>query len=236
MKNYLNLTKDKFYKEKFPVKEVLENSLYYPACEFDGNIVKCFSKEVQSFVYCDYATGEEALLKQINTFKGYSVFASRHINENEITPIGYVSNIPRELITERYNMYKDVQKRPFANWTIYERTDEFDEFHGPKRFSVLYVGGEAVATYQALYWTHKLTSKVLAIIRPGTGYGFNWTDFREQDQALGWVVLNNPNGIPEKILTDTDVEYFKWDRYKFTDKIEHYKRETAPLNIFSKTE
>jgi hypothetical protein len=225
MKNFLNLTKDEFYKEKFPVKEILAESLYYPACEFDGNIVKCFSKEVQSFVYCDYATGEEALLKQIDSFKGYNVFASRHINENEITPNGFASHIPKELITERYNMYSDVKKTPFANWTIYERTDEFDENHGPKRFSILYIGGEAVATYQALYWT----------IRPGTGYGFNWTDFREQNQALGWVVLNNPNGIPEKILTDTDTEHFKWDRYVFTNKIEHYKRETAPLNIFTKT-
>jgi hypothetical protein len=25
----------------------------------------------------------------------------------------------------------------------------------PERFSLLYIGGEGVATYQALYWTHR---------------------------------------------------------------------------------
>jgi hypothetical protein len=47
----------------------------------------------------------------------------------------------------------------------------------PKRFSLLYICGEGVETYQALFGGSRVSPKVLAIIQPGTGFGLNWTDF-----------------------------------------------------------
>jgi hypothetical protein len=41
--------------------------------------------------------------------------------------------------------------------------------HGPARFSLLFVGGEEVATYQALYWGNKVTATTIAIVQLGTG-------------------------------------------------------------------
>ena len=55
-------------------------------------------------------------------------------------------------------------RRPFATWMVFERLPEFGEDHGPKRFSLLYLCADGVATYQALYWTHGVHPRAIAII------------------------------------------------------------------------
>ncbi|MCF8227153.1 MAG: hypothetical protein K9J30_14850 [Bacteroidales bacterium] len=97
--------------------------------------------------------------------------------------------------------------------------------HGPKRFSLLYLGGEGVASYQALYWTNQMKPKALAIIQPGTGFGLNWTDFRDENRDLGWVVRNNPSGEPDIIYYGgygSGYNDFAWNGYSETRIIHHY--------------
>ena len=218
------ITKSQF-EEAVPIKELLENSIYYPASEFDGGVVKHFSKEVQSFIYCDYATGEDELNNVINKFYGYKLLFERNVKESELTPNGWTQIKPPMVNEESYFKYKEFFKKPFCRWSIYEREDDLDDDHGAKRFSVLYIGGEGVATYNALYYSNKTTAKILAIIQPGTGFGFNWTDFRDPDDALGYTVLNNPNGVPDMIVYGgygKDYNDLKWRGYTKTRTIKKY--------------
>ncbi len=39
----------------------------------------------------------------------------------------------------------------FCNWAAYERDKSYDEKHRQNNFSFLSIGGEGIATYQALY-------------------------------------------------------------------------------------
>lgn len=224
MKLLESLTEAKF-KNSIPIKELLENSLYYPACGFDGGVIKHFSIEVQSFVYCDYATGEDALNSVIDSFKGYKLLFKRNVKENELTPNGWTPIEHPEIRREEYLKHVKQFKKPFCKWSIYEREIDFTEEHGPKRFSVLYIGGEGVATYNALYYSSKTTAKILAIIQPGTGWGFNWTDFRKYDGVLAYVVLNNPYGSPDTILyggIGNSYNDLKWEGYHQTKTINNY--------------
>ncbi len=50
--------KDGEITDKFPLKELLENSLYYPACGRDGDPVWHVHKEIQSFFYADYGVAQ----------------------------------------------------------------------------------------------------------------------------------------------------------------------------------
>ena len=206
-----------------PVSDILNASLYYPASGFDGSVIKeCNTRSrrlgIRSFVYCDYAVGEEAFLSSQDDFLGYHVLAGRPVQKGEMAPSGWRPVIPPGVDMERYVRYRDVWK-PFAHWMVYERDADRTEEHGPARFSLLYVGGEGAATFQALYWSNRKSPSAIAIIRPGTGWGFNWTDFRNPDRPFAWVVMNNPVEVPEWAFCVE--EDFKWPGYS--------KQELVPL-------
>jgi hypothetical protein len=59
-----------------------------------------------------------------------------------------------------------------------------------------------VATFQALYHGNRAAPTVVAIIRSGTGFGGNWTDFREPGQVFARSVLDNPTGVPRFLLCE----------------------------------
>jgi hypothetical protein len=217
-----SITKQQIEVGKFPLKEILDNSFYYPSCGFDGGLVRdCNTTgrelKIVSFIYCDYATGEQAFRGEQNTFLGYQILGSRSVKHSELTPSGWLPQFPPNFNLQEYNRFKDTWK-PFINWTVYERDENRGDEHGPKRFSLLYLGGEGVATYQALYWSNRTFAKALAIIQPGTSFGLNWTDFRDKNGALAWVVNNNPAGQPQTIYYGG---YGKsYDNFEWTDYVE----------------
>ena len=214
------LSKQDILEKPFPVKQLITNSLYYPSSGFDGGVIKdCNTKardlKIQSFIYCDYATGYEKLKDQLNSFRGYHVFASRPVSKDELTPNGWQPKLPPRINQRQYTRFRSTWK-PFISWTVYERDEEFDADHGPSKFSLLYLGGEGVATYQALYWSNETAAKALAIIQPGTGFGLNWTDYTKPDGPLAWVVTNNPHGTPTILYYGgylSNYDDLKWEGY-----------------------
>lgn len=228
-----NLTLKDIEQGPIPLNEMLANSFFYPACDNDGGIVRdCNITNkglgIDTFIYCDYAYGEERLNEQMDTFHGYKVFATRKLKQSDLTPNGWAPKLPPKLSMARYNTYRDAYKTPFAKWIVYERVDEKGEEFGPKRFSLIYIGGEGIATYQAIYWTNNACPKAIAIIQPGHAFGINWTDFTEPNGYLHWVVANNPNKqMPKQIyfggvMGREDYDDLNWRNYKKVRGIERY--------------
>ncbi|MFM2230433.1 MAG: hypothetical protein RL607_1691 [Bacteroidota bacterium] len=215
-----NLTKQEIENGKFPLAEILKNSIYYPSSGFDGGIIRDCNTlgrdlGISSFIYCDYASGEQAFRQLQNSFLGYNVIGSRNVKIQELIPNGWQPQIPPSINVQDYTRYREHWDQ-FCVWSIYERDKNRAEDHGPNRFSLFYIGGEGVATYQALYWSNNFSAKGLAIIQPGTGFGFNWTDFTDKDGALSWVVNNNPSGQPEIIYYGgygQCYDDFKWPNF-----------------------
>lgn len=237
-----DITQEQIEKCKFPIKEVLQNSFYYPSCGFDGGIVKDCNTlgrdfGINSFIYCDYATGEKAFRKEQNTFLGYHILGSRSVTHLELIPNGWQPQFPPKFNLEEYQRYRDTWK-PFINWVVYERDDNRDDNHGQKRFSLLYLGGEGIATYQALYWSNRTSPKAFAIIQSGEGFGFNWTDFRKKDGELAWVVNNNPFGHPEIIYyggAGSDYADSLWDVYLKDRIIKLYYKNEGEVVVAKKS-
>ncbi len=242
--SYLNnLSKEDFQSSKLPLTDLLENSLYYPASDVDGGVIKyCNTRfrnlNIVSFIYCDYATGEREFLREKDSFLGYKLWQSRSLQINELIPNGWRPKTPPNTRRREYEEYKSSWK-PFARWMVYERDHDRSEDHGPKRFSLMFVGGEGVATYQALYWSNNRFPNALAIIQPGTGFGLNWTDFCNKNGHLAWVVNNNPAGKPKTIFfggIGTDYSYFDWPGYQQTAIIKnYYTSHYGEMLVFSKT-
>lgn len=208
-KSYLyGLSTNAILNDPFPVKEVLENSVYYPASGFDGGLIRDVNRnrqdwDVASFVYCDYHVTVEELRESALQMRGYTLLAWRDLRMEELIPNGWNQLMPLNIGLGRYQdtIRRFANPNPFAVWMVFSRNPEYEAEHGPSRFSLLYLCAEGVASYQALYWTHHCVPRAIAIIQPGTGFGFNWTDFYQKDKPLHWVVKNHPEGMPEYVLT-----------------------------------
>lgn len=186
-----------------PIGELLANSLYYPSSGRDGDPVRYLAGLVHSFIYVDYAIEHDDMLASMHHnhhgFNGYSILCCRDVSEKELTPEGWQS-LPLNHSDGNPEKYRDMMKPPCSIWAIYQRNQGLDDTHGPERFSFLYICGDGVATFQALYHGNKCAPDVVAIIQPGTGFGRNWTDFENPSMIFARSVLGNKNGKPEFLL------------------------------------
>jgi hypothetical protein len=206
------LTTDKIENAEFPIKEVLSGSLFYPAAGIDGSPIRHWVIGVDSFIYVDALASKTDYLEKIknNAFKGYGLLAQRVLTKPDLTPQGWLPMKPKSLETDSYNKcVADLMADntgPFAIWAVFERLSDYSENHGPTRFSLLYIRGEACATYQALFVANRLLPRVICLIRPGTGFGGNFSNFEEvfletmlmhkdglAPQLLSWHEKNKPN-------------------------------------------
>ena len=215
-------------KGRIPLRDLLEDSLYYPSCDIDGGVIKYCNENfdelgICSFVYADYATGEDRLEEHLDDFMGYHLLASRKLSPSDVGADKPIP-IPEGINPDEYLRYKEDWK-PFARWAVFERDSDFGEEHGPERFSLLYLGAEGVAAYVGLYLANGITPKAMAIIQPGHGFGLNWTDFLDPDAILAKTVKMGDK-MPEFFFYggygEFEYDDFAWPGYDMIDRILHY--------------
>jgi len=188
-----------------PIREVLEGSLYYPSSGRDGDPVRYLSGLAHSFVYVDYGVDKEDLLKSISdpkhSFHGYNLLGIRDVPEKELVPEGWrpIPPLPKD---GNPGAGHRIEAPPFGIWAVFEREASLGPDHGPERFSMLFVGGDGVASFQALYMGNRCAPKVVAIIQPGHGFGGNWTNYEDRELILGRSVMeyNSSAGVPQYLL------------------------------------
>lgn len=236
--------------DELPIRDLLANSLYYPSCGRDGDPVRYLGGFIHSFVFVDYSFEHDEVLNSLHDahhrFKGYKVVYLRDVKEKELISDG-CSLTPSMVFTLfccngrmkelQYNdwrpiipdyidgnplKYSDSIKEPFAVWAIHQRDENLGEEHGPEQFSLLYICGDGAATFQALYHGNKCAPDVVAIIQPGTGFGLNWTDFRNPSQIFARSVLNNPDGKPGYLLYGGWGSNYKSSCWQEYNQLIHY--------------
>lgn len=225
-----SLTEEQFHDEPLPLRLLLWNSVYYPASGLDGGVIKycnTFGRGmgIRSFVYCDYNTKEDELCDNVaNHFRGYTIFAHRSVSVGELG----VKHLSMEPIDDRAkHNHLTPEGETFCHWFIMERDAAFEDDHGPKRFSLLFLCCEGVTAYVQLYSQNEILPQALAIIQPGTGFGENWTDFRDYDAPLSFVLRHIPY-MPRYIFnggmgnSEDDYTHLPWNEYVIEDKVANY--------------
>ncbi len=159
------------------IQDILTGSLFYPASGIDGAPVKYLGGMVHSFVYADYGVSKGRIqrLMAMPSFLGY-----RTVRLGEYDLGVWDCSLP-ESLPEYIRGYV---KPFFALMGIFERVDGCSSDHGPKRFSILYLCAEGISVFKQLYVRHAIAPRVIAIIRPGHGFGFNWTNFIQPSSHL----------------------------------------------------
>jgi hypothetical protein len=71
--------------------------------------------------------------------------------------------------------------------------------HGPERFSLLFVGGEGAATFQALYYSNQCAPSAIVLIKCDAFTG-NWTQFFDPTRVFARSVIQNPHGTPKYLF------------------------------------
>lgn len=93
-KRLLDLSTESIKFGGIPLRNLLADSLYYPACDIDGGVVKYCNEHfdemgICSYVYADYATGEDRLEEYLDGFRGYSLLAARTLRPSDIRRINH---------------------------------------------------------------------------------------------------------------------------------------------------
>jgi hypothetical protein len=192
---------------RFPLREILDGSLYYPASGFDRSLVDALLGFVHSFVYTDYGITELGLLLQVrdppSPFRGYRLFGSRPVTARELgiarEPMPAMGHPPRA---------SDRVKPFFSLWMVFERLAEPATEHGPERFSVLFVCADGVSMYDTLYRKNETAPRALAVIS-GSG-----TDLMDPRGSLANLVLRRSGEhIPEYLVCDGQANAFWPEQY-----------------------
>lgn len=183
--------------QQFPLMDILQNSLFYPAAADDGDPVAYLAGNFFSFIYVDYAFSRHRLTERLKQapFSGYEVEAQRSVDFATVD-----RGVPDFPLPQRGSpsaTWLSAMEKPFCEWIIFRRKNDFQSTHGPLCFSLLYLCAEGVATFQTLYVRHRICPAAVAIIQSG---GLNWTDFRDPSSPFGETVLGNPAGKPDVLL------------------------------------
>lgn len=235
MKTIDQITSENF-NEMFDVKAILEESVFYPASGIDASDIECLSGKLNSFVHVDYSTPREVVEPGMQYHfegVGYDLIGIKNVSRDELTPNGFIPNNfelneherqrleSHDFIRDRFNC---INFEPFALWAVYQlNPSKTGKTEGKvKRFSLLHIGGEACATFEAIYLSNKVNPAAVAIISPGEGYGDNWTKFRDTDFRLYQNLLlnceNNGAQMPKLLLTNSMLDDYDpcfWPEYEF---------------------
>ena len=240
MKSIKEITKENF-ENMFNLNEILVDSVFYPASGIDGSAIKFLSDKFNSFVHVDYSLSMDVIENAVRsnfTAVGYDLIGLKHLSKEELTPKGFRPNnfslnkhekqrLEMSFIHERFNC---INFNPFALWAVYElNPSKTGKIEGKvERFSLLHIGAEACATFEAIYLSNKINPAAIAIINPGEGYGENWTMFTDPEFRLHKnLILNrdkNSAEMPQILLTNMvrgNENPCFWPKYKFSFQLDH---------------
>lgn len=210
---------------KFNLKDLLIDSLYYPSCGTDGIPVQYFMGNIYSFIYADYGVDETEFLNEVYSekgFKGYRIIHKEKIEEERLFDMSEIYWTKNESTFLKYRLYADYIKEPYNYWMIFEREGSYTDDYNPRRFSLLFMCREGVASFSDLYYQNKIVPKILCIIQDGSGFGCNWTSYTNRNAPMAQLVFSNDH-LPEYLINggyNIGYEEPIWDEY--TQKI-YYK-------------
>jgi hypothetical protein len=182
-------------------QDFFENSVYYPACHFDGTPIKFLGKTFSNFVYSDYLREYGELTEDIRRhgLTGYKLKDRRYIDAQELFGMSWPKYIS---INSGVTFFK--WENPFAIIYLFERDDYLTDDFGKSEIRLLYIKSEGISAYKYLYLRRGLVPKCLVTINPGLSFGGNVQDYPERFSKT----IQDSRILPEYQFFDDDLKYF----------------------------
>jgi hypothetical protein len=173
--------------------------VFYPGSGNDGQPINTFNAAhaCHLYIYCDYMLTRQELENQLETtpFKGYKVIGTNELSLSNLAP-SWHPHVPitQELI-DRVKHFSTIQ--PYCFMTVFERQSEFTDAHGAKRFAVIFIGGDGIASYDALFGNKNFIAP-LAVVLQDHGFGGNYAGFGKN--SLLETIAIKSNCFPKLLL------------------------------------
>lgn len=162
------------------MREVLQSRLvYYPGSGFDGQPIKTCVQSgcAHLFLYVDFCLSRKDLENNLkeHPFRGYHIVASADLEENDLCPNGWH---PSVRINPKDPGIRLRNEKPYAFITVFERDEELDDTHGTRRFAVIFLFADGIATYDALFGNKNVQPPFMVVLQDH-GFGGNYDSFGE---------------------------------------------------------
>ena len=171
-------------------------TVYYPGSGNDGQpVMLCaLSRAAHAFVYVDQSVDWNTLYSCLTDseqgFRGYMLAHHEKVTEKDLRPGGWTPHIVKDEVRDA-DYFRDSFTKPFAHFAVLDRQIE-DEEHGPRRFAILFIGGDGFASYDALYCQEDGTPPPFLAVIHDHGFGGSYARF-------------DRNGLLERIARRTGV-------------------------------
>ena len=184
--------------------------VYYPGAGFDGQPIHTFNAAhtAHLYTYVDYGVSKQEVESKLTSFKGYKVIGKHDIALEKLAPAWRPHiRMTKELVEESRRWAK---VSPYCFMAVFERKEEFTSDHGAERFAVIFIGGDGIATYDALF-ANKNMVKPLAVVLQDHGFGGNYALSFGRGSIMEEIAKNS--GVyPELLLVGTNCTE-AWDGY-----------------------
>lgn len=218
------------------LKPYFENSIFYPCSGLDGYSLRLANLHktnlnIQNHVLVDYSISRESFLEEIQKIRGYDIVESIELTQQSLAPNGWQQLMPPMLNLNTYQTEITrwrAKNNPFAFLTKLKRNESFDTSHGPTDLNIIFIKGEAIATYSALKQNWDFSPTVTIFKSAGWGWGLGYEDFREPNNSLEWILRNNLQNRKMQIATD---EQLLWNHVTLVEEIA--VPNSLPVRIYS---
>jgi len=195
-----------------PLDLMLDGCLFYPASGLDFRPIRIYG--IQSAVYVDYYFEQNEIEDRVTRggLRGYDILGIEDVDLEVLVPDPFNPDVSGDNLVRAQGFSSPIEGRikpAFAKWIVFERRHKNRRSDSHSRISLLYICAEAIAIFQQLFVSRKICPDYVAIIRPGTGFGGNWTDFREEEGLLGQSVRSVANDCtPQFLISDWEGGYW----------------------------
>ena len=188
--------------------------VFYPGSGTDGQAIAAFggASAAHCFVYADYGVTQVTIEKELGNryhgIKGYRVIDSQNLQPQELGPLHWTRHLAQEDMDDAQR-YGHFLVQPYAFWVVLERESSWSEQHGAHRLAVLFIGGDGIASYDALFCQDQ-SKPPFAILLQDHGFGGNYTRFGRD--GLLHQLAQQTGKAPEYLLVGTHSTK-AWDGY-----------------------
>ena len=179
--------------------------VYYPGSALEGSPIRIFNTAhaAHVYLYIDYGFEKEEIKKLMSeTFPaGYHIYDETEVGAADIIPRAlryHLTADEQRMVMERYQEKYVPTHNSFGFLKIYERDESYGEEHGAQRFALLYISGDAIATYDAIFGN--TNAKPFACITGNYGFGGAYESF-SKDSLLETIAIRIDR-LPKYLLSD----------------------------------
>ena len=187
--------------------------IYYPGSALEGSPIHVFNSAhaAHVYLYVDYGFSKEEIERLLSEHipMGYHIYDEPEVTERDLLPHApryHLTAEESENVRELYKVAQVPTHNSFGFLKIYERDESLGDGHGAERFAVLFLGGDAIAIYDAIFGNANAVPFACIL----GNYGFDGSYAGFCGGGLLETIAKRIHRLPKYLVCDKD---YPWSGY-----------------------